>query len=687
MNAFKNIRQEKGYALYITLLTLLIVTVVGVSLLTLTMNTAIVTKSERNNQSAYYIAEAGLVETRAHINEIALQSYYDLKDEYEKIKDPDLKKNYNLERHFLELAKSQIDKFITTNMDSESTYGVQFGSIPPESHVTVTPDPSSPLTYTIASVGRVQSEDGNWKEKLVTQNIKISMEVPKSTTTITKPGSAPVEKLKACYAVYSKDPINYAGGTVYGDIYSNGHITISNGNVEGSVYSDGNIITNRDIKGTVAAKGSLKIDGGNISGSTYGNGITISNGSVGGNLVSYGDLSITGGSISQNAIGENVKITNGTVTKNLVSMQDLTVQGGSVLSNAVSHRELFIKNYPKIGVNAVAKDNIYVNEAWFEDISGKYIYGNKVSFVNSDNGTNKPNKKEKRTDMNTFLNQYPSLHSISRPLWGEDVGCLSNMPKLPVIATAFPSTQATSPANQMIQKDVWNRHDVIKDGVLNINSWIVKDTDYRLVMDRDMYFKQINFSENYTLKIDLQNQNRKIYVDNFNNSQGHIELINPGSLEIIVQNSFNSKGELNKKGKSEDLTIRYAGHSDVNLSGESLINGSLYILRAPRLTVNANGIRGDLIVYGNTNINISGGSSVSENLILAPNASLALTAGGMINGNIITKSFEMSGGAIVKPPKNNTGEWEVPGSASETVEVPVFGEGEDFLITDPITQE
>ncbi|WP_391202215.1 hypothetical protein [Psychrobacillus sp. L4] len=687
MNAFKIIRQEKGYALYITLLTLLLVTFVGGSLLTLTKNTTIVTKSERNNQSSYYIAEAGLVETRAHINEIALQTYYDLKGEYEKIKDPDLKENYNLEQRFLNLAKSNIDKFITTNMDTEITYGVQFGSIPPESHVTVAPDLSSPLGYTIASVGRVQSGDGNWKEKLVTQNIKISMEVPKSTTTITKPGSTAVDKLKACYAVYSKDPINYAGGTVYGDIYSNGNITISNGNVEGSVYSDGNIITNRDIKGTVAAKGSLKIDGGNISGSTYGNGITISNGSVGGNLVSDGDLSITGGSISQNAIGENVKITNGTVTKNLVSMQDLTVQGGSVLSNAVSHRELFIKNYPKIGANAVAKENIYVNEDWFGDISGKYIYGNKVNFVNSNNGTNKPDKIEKRTDINTFLNQYPSLQSIIRPLWGEDVGCLSDMPKLPAIATAFPSTQAISPANETIQTPDKNRHNVIENGVLNVNSYIVRDTDYHLVMDRDMYFKKINFSENYTLKIDLQNQDRKIYVDDFNNLQGHIELINPGSLEIIIQNSFYSKGELNKHGNTKDLTIRYAGSRDVNLSGESLINGSFHIQRAPQLTVNANGIRGDLIVYGNTAINISGGSSVSENLILAPNASLSITGGGKVKGNVIAKSLKMDGGATITPPDGNTGQWEAPGSTPEKIEVPVYGDGENFLITDPVTQK
>lgn len=628
MNPKKRLDNQSGYAMIITLLALLLITVIGASLMVMGMNTARITKSERDNQSSYYIAEAGLVEKRAQINEIAKQVYDELKQEYDVIVKPIDKQNFNLQGKFRSGVQKRIQD--TLIMSETQTYSEQYAQSP-ESIVTVTPDSDQQLKYLITSIGKVPSDNGSLREKAVSQTVEIKMIVPNSIEKIQIPGNNTVQKLKACYAIKTSQSISLNNGSVNGDIFTDGNFLIPNGwpIINGNIISKGNTtITGGVIKNNIYTDGFFNIPSSN------------SNPTIQGNIVARGNASVSGGSLQ----------------KDIVSFNDTTINA-----------------WMNIGGNVIAKNNIIVNGG-LNSLGGKFIYGNTINNIK--------NPPPRTQNIDLFLTSY---------LPTEKEKCIEKIPALPDEKLTFPETQATSVANQNIKLD-GGVHEVISNTKLNINDYRVLKSNYSLVMDRDMYFSQINIDQNLTLKIDLQNQDRKIYVDNFNNIQGHIELINPGSLEIIVQDSFNSKGKLNAggQGKVNDLTIRYAGLGGISLSGESDINGSFYIKRAPTLkiaSISNSGIRGDLVIFGETSVSFGGGASVTENLILAPYSSITLEGGAEVKGNVIAKNFAINGSGSVTPPVTNSGEWEIPGSKPETIEIPTYNEGNNFLITDSIKQE
>lgn len=63
-------KNERGYALLITVFTIVIIAVIGVSLITITANSNRTTVSERQSQSLYYIAEAGINNEKAEVIKI-----------------------------------------------------------------------------------------------------------------------------------------------------------------------------------------------------------------------------------------------------------------------------------------------------------------------------------------------------------------------------------------------------------------------------------------------------------------------------------------------------------------------------------------------------------------------------------------------------------------------------------------
>lgn len=600
----EKVENQQGYAMLITLLTLVFITVLGLTLMMMAMNTSKITKSERASQSSYYIAEAGLVEKRAQINEIARQVYTTLKAEYDLLESPSDKQKFKLEEKFT----SEVQKRIQTNltMSESQTYSEQ-NAQSPSSTVTVTPDSTKPLKYLITSLGEVPSDDGSVKEKTVSQNIEVKMLVPNSIDKIEIPGNNTVQKLKACYAIKTSNSVTLNGGTINGDIYTEGRFDI-------------------------------------VSGWP-------------------------------------------TINDSIVAKGNATISGGVFKKDIVSYNDTIINAWISVGGNVIAKNNIRVNGG-INNLGGNYIYGKALT-----GNINKPRPPQE--NMDSFLMNYSSVVKDE---------CIENIPALPDESMAFPTTNAISLPNQTLRNKRGNTHDVIKDKILNINNYLivedVLDDDkmsgemvpYKLVLNEDVYFEKINIDKNYTLKIDLKNQHRKIYVDDFNNVQGHIELINAGSLEIIVQKSFNSKGRINVGSGAEtsDLTIRYAGSGGVTLTGESDINGSFYIKRAPTLNISNignSGIRGDLIIFGETAVKFGGGASVSENLILAPNSSVTLEGGAAVKGNVIAKTFNINQNGSVTPPTNNSGEWEIPGSQPEIIEVPVYKEGNNFLKTGSIKQK
>ena len=162
-----------------------------------------------------------------------------------------------------------------------------------------------------------------------------------------------------------------------------------------------------------------------------------------------------------------------------------------------------------------------------------------------------------------------------------------------------------------------------------------------------MYFKSIDFNDNYTLNINLKNRTRSIYVDSFNMPNGHIKLINPGKLNIYVLGTMNfgagssiTNGDNSEKSHT---TIYYAGNKSIQIDGGVDLNSEIHIKDANLRITAGGGVHGDIYVYGNNDIKVGGGSSVVEQLFLAPFSKFTHN-NGTINGNVVAKDYATIGG-------------------------------------------
>lgn len=97
---------EQGYALFLTILVLSLVSVLGISLITITSNANKITVSERSDQSLYYIAETGINLEKAKILQTIEQIYDKLQSD---INDPDENKQKKL-------LKSMVALIITISL-------------------------------------------------------------------------------------------------------------------------------------------------------------------------------------------------------------------------------------------------------------------------------------------------------------------------------------------------------------------------------------------------------------------------------------------------------------------------------------------------------------------------------------------------------------------------------------------
>lgn len=121
---------DRGYTLVIVLLVLFIISIGGISLLTVTANTTKIVTNERDSQSAYYIAESALTETKAKIDDAANSIAEKIKNEYS----DNLKKNVAdrksvefFQNRYLQLFKNEIEniKNNSTSIEFEEYFGTK----------------------------------------------------------------------------------------------------------------------------------------------------------------------------------------------------------------------------------------------------------------------------------------------------------------------------------------------------------------------------------------------------------------------------------------------------------------------------------------------------------------------------------------------------------------------------------
>lgn len=164
----------------------------------------------------------------------------------------------------------------------------------------------------------------------------------------------------------------------------------------------------------------------------------------------------------------------------------------------------------------------------------------------------------------------------------------------------------------------------------------------------------MRFTSNYTLRIDVGDKNRAIVVDHLNIENGHIELLGTGSLTIYVTDkiTLGRGSSVNENGDISRLNIFLKGtgskhnRKELKIAGSQKIYGSLYAEDADIHFSGGGGFVGNIFT-GGKNLIIEGGSTITTQLIFAPQADVRMAEGGNLKGMIVAKRFYNTGGATI----------------------------------------
>mgnify|MGYP007130809587 CR=1 FL=1 len=204
LNVKRYINDETGVSLLIAVMTLLVLSIIGVTLATVTFANVKLTTTDREYQSAYYIAEAGVNETYAEIKELILDSY----------------DNTTNESDFYSAIEPVLLEDIS---DSALTnFERSLGELP-EAHISISKiDDGNPRTYQISSKGKIGQ-----RERTVTKEFVVNW-VPKG-------GPTPMPYLPEGVAVIVKNNVSLGGASL---VDEDGNPLGGGVGITGDVYLD-----------------------------------------------------------------------------------------------------------------------------------------------------------------------------------------------------------------------------------------------------------------------------------------------------------------------------------------------------------------------------------------------------------------------------------------------------------------
>ncbi|MEW4305949.1 pilus assembly PilX family protein [Rossellomorea marisflavi] len=181
----KHLTNERGMSLMMVFLLMIVLTVLGMGIMSVVISNTRATSSERDNQAAYYIAEAGMTKQLKAVDDI-------VKDAYE---------NKSNKITFYEAIETNMPKGpIPLDLKFAESFGVE-----PSVVVTISPPISN--TYTITSTGTIG---------------KRSKKIETTFTVNWKPkGSQGGISLNKDLAVYTANTFTMDNGTINGNIGSN----------------------------------------------------------------------------------------------------------------------------------------------------------------------------------------------------------------------------------------------------------------------------------------------------------------------------------------------------------------------------------------------------------------------------------------------------------------------------------
>lgn len=685
MRYFKN---QQGYSLLLTFSTIILITVLGISLFTVTANTMKISKNERQDQSVFYIAESGVNLKKAEItNLLAIASRKakaSLNDYIEKVVLPDKTgQEFDLAGYYRNQLEREVDLLIPeVQTQTFDFYETQNDATP---LANVTTKKTSTFNYLITSVGKIQGKSRTLTQPITLDYVYTGTEDYKSEDSV---NILPTLPYNACIAVMSNGKISSldGGGYIKGDIYTKKEITmIGSPVISGNMFSsesitisgtpkkivnmyskkDINLSNYMEVTNNIIADGNINSKahaGGSII-STNG-GVTIAGGSVGGNVLANQSSSISN---SGGIIDGNFTIFNG----------DLTLKGGKINGNVASMGNVSIPGYPTIGKNVYGKNIIVNNNLSF---NGTFYY--------SDTIQHPQNPTNKHKNLETIQNYFKNI-TMPDPVAIQDMLSRTTDPNITcniisdMTVPNLSEPEYKTATNKAIDygQSLSNVYSFISNNNLNLPSSHPKAETIEFT--EDIYFNELYVDKSLT--IDLKGKSRTLYLNDLKMSKaGKINIINPGQLTIYVKNSINiiAGASFNPDNLPDSVSIVYSGSSNLNFAGGTAVNANLYIKNANLNMTEGGRVYGSIYAYGKNNITISGGASVNTQVIYAPKSDIMQIAGGNVKGNIYTNDYSFKGGIKVEAALG-TGSSLPPSSSESTIDIP---EVDTMLIEDPMIE-
>lgn len=183
------------------------------------------------------------------------------------------------------------------------------------------------------------------------------------------------------------------------------------------------------------------------------------------------------------------------------------------------------------------------------------------------------------------------------------------------------------------------------EGLPNKGSILLQGAQSKTI-DAEGYYSNITIQSNNTLTINTKSGDNVIRIGQLNVEQGHIRVTGNGRLLIYVDDFIKLKGSLNKDGDKNKVILYCKDKDTLNITGETEINGSLYLGEANLIITGSGKISGDIVTSG-TSISIDGSGLVEPKVIYAPNANIELSGSGTVKGAVIGKRVSMTGGSEI----------------------------------------
>lgn len=203
------LKNADGHTLVITLFVVVLITVLGLSLVTMTSNTLKISTNERTDQAVYYIAEAGLVERKAALTIDINNAYNAALDAYKKQLIESSKNGSSQQRvlSFQTIFKPILLANVSLASATYTDFEKHFSQAPQVKVHIGQEEQASKMIYTITSTGIIG--DSETTSRVVSQRVIVDLNSASSNESTSGGGGA--------YTVYARNKIKYG----YYDIKNN----------------------------------------------------------------------------------------------------------------------------------------------------------------------------------------------------------------------------------------------------------------------------------------------------------------------------------------------------------------------------------------------------------------------------------------------------------------------------------